>query len=331
MAFPLPTMPLYPHSPAHDELPAIAGHVAATHTRAAPIVGGMHAEQVTDPITEHGEGPVWSHQWGALKYVDMPTGDVLTLVPGGSPTRVHVGRFAAALRPRVGGGAVVALERSFALARRDDLSDLEPLPQVWTDPGIRFNDGGCDPDGHFYCGTMAYDETPGAGTMYRLAPASDGGFTTEEVWRDVTISNGFAFSPDGSRAYYNDTPTRRVDVLDYDPERGLTGRRPFVTLGDGDRDKGSPDGLCVDAEGCVWTALWGGSQVHRYRPDGTLDGVVELPASRVTACTFGGPDLGDLYLTTSRVGLPEGAEPLAGALFRVRPGATGKPDLPFAG
>lgn len=291
----------------------------------------MRAEQVTDPHADLGEGPVWWEPWGGLKYVDLLAGDVLSLQEDGGVSRVHVGRIAAALRPRVGGGAVIGTERAFALASRDDLSDAAPLGDLWSDGDHRFNDGGCAPDGSFYCGTMAYDEAPGQGVMYRLAPEPGGvqEAHVERVWDHVTISNGFGFSPDGTQAYYNDTPTRRTDVFDYDAASGPTGRRPLVTLGDD--VAGNPDGLCVDAEGFVWVALWNGGAVHRYSPTGSLDGVVEVSVSRPTACTFGGPDLATLYITTSHVGIPEGEETAAGSLFACRPGVRGLPTLPFRG
>jgi len=281
----------------------------------------MHADQVTEPIAQHGEGPCWWGGWGGLKYVDLGAGDVLSLRDDGSVSRTHVGSVAAALRPREGGGAVIALERGWGLCEKDDLSDVHQLGQVWSDTSIRFNDGGCDPEGRFWTGTMGYDERPGAGRMYRLSP--DG--SVEEMWTDVTISNGFVFSPDGSRAYYNDTPTGRTDVFDRAADGSLVDRRPFFT------HEGNPDGLCVDAEGYLWVALWGASAVHRISPDGKLDGIVHVPCTHVSACTFGGPSLDTLYITTSRNNIPPGAEPEAGALFSVRPGVTGQPVLPFRG
>lgn len=282
----------------------------------------MHADQVTEPLAQHGEGPCWWDGWGGLKYVDLGAGDVLSLLPDGSVSRTHVGSVAAALRPRAGGGAVIALERGWGLCEKPDLSDVHPLGEVWSDPSIRFNDGGCDPEGRFWTGTMGYDERPGAGRMYRLSPD---GLAVETMWTDVTISNGFAFSPDGSRAYYNDTPTGRTDVLDRRADGSLVDRRPFFA------HEGNPDGLCVDAEGYVWVALWGASAVHRISPDGKLDGIVHVPCTHVSACTFGGPSLDTLYITTSKNGIPPGAEPEAGALFSVRPGVTGLPALPFRG
>lgn len=286
------------------------------------------AEQRTDPVAHHGEGPVWWEPWGGLRFVDMLAGDVLLLADDGGVTRTHVGTVAAALRPRTRGGAVVATERAFALAEKDDLSDLRVLPDVWDDPGIRFNDGACDPDGRFWCGTMAYDETPGAGTMYRLEASEP--YAAGRVWGDVTISNGLGFSPDGTHAYYNDTPTRAVSRLDW-VDGELRNRRDFVSLRDEPASAGSPDGLCVDAEGGVWVALFGGSAVRHYTADGTLAEVVELPVSQVTACTFGGEGLRELFITTSAENLDRAQEPLAGALFSFTPGVSGLPTLPFAG
>ncbi|WP_027945029.1 SMP-30/gluconolactonase/LRE family protein [Amycolatopsis taiwanensis] len=277
-------------------------------------------EQVTDAVAVHGEGPVWFAGWPGLRWVDLIAGDVLELDPvTGAVTRRHVGTVAAALRPYSDGRAVLAVERGFAFADAS-LGEVRPLGEVWSDPGIRMNDGGCDPDGRFYCGSMAYAETPGAGRLYRLDP--DGSVTT--VLTAVTISNGLAWSPDGGTAYYIDSPTRRVDAFDYDGE--LSGRRAVVRVPE---EAGMPDGMTVDADGRLWVALWGGGAVHCYTPDGKLTDRVELPVTQVTACAFGGPELDELYITTSRQGIEEGSQHQAGALFRYRPGVRGLPVLTF--
>ena len=281
----------------------------------------MRAEQITESVAYHGEGPVWSQRWGGLRWVDMFAGDVLTLGGDGTVGRRHVGTVAAALRPRARGGAVIAVERGFALEGADGA--LMTLDPVWTDPSVRMNEGGCDPDGRFWCGSMAYDKRAGGGALYRLDPDR----SAHRVLDGVTISNGLEWSPDGSRAYYDDTATGRVDVFDYDSVTGLTGRRPFVELGDGER----PDGLTVDAEGGVWVALNGSGVVRRYRCDGVLDGVVELPTAKVTACTFGGPGLDELFITTSREDVAPDDDPIAGSLFRADVGVTGLPTREFAG
>ena len=144
----------------------------------------------------------------------------------------------------------------------------------------------------------------------------------------VTVSNGLEWSPDGSRAYYNDTDTSRVAVFDYDPEAGLLNRRVFVPVESGE---GRPDGLTVDAEGGVWVALNHSGTVRRYTPDGAQDAVVELPTRQVTACTFGGDRLDLLYMTTSRENVPPGHDPLPGSLFRAEVGLRGLPVREFAG
>lgn len=284
----------------------------------------MRAEPVTGAVTYHGEGPVWSPSWGGLRFVDMLAGDVLTLGEDGTLDRRYVGTVAAVVRPRRGGGAVIAVERGFLLEEPD--GTLTALDEVWADEGVRMNEGGCDPDGRFYCGSMAYDQAPAAGSVHRLDPDR----SVRVVLEDVTISNGLEWSPDGRSAYYNDTPTHRISVFDYDRESGLTGRRTFtdVVLGD---EPGNPDGLTVDAEGGVWTALFGGGVVHRYGPDGVLDQVVEIGARQVTACTFGGADLDQLFVTTSREGLEPGDDPLAGSVFRAAVGVRGMPVREFAG
>ncbi|SDD54519.1 SMP-30/gluconolactonase/LRE family protein [Streptomyces prasinopilosus] len=281
----------------------------------------MKVEQFTEPLAYHGEGPVWSEAWGGLRWLDMLAGDVLSLAPDGTVARRHVDTVVAAVRPRRGGGAVLGVERGFALEDPDGKVTL--LDPLWSDERVRMNEGGCDPDGRFYCGSMEYDTRRGAGALHRLDP--DG--STATVLDAVTISNGLEWSPDGGRAYYVDTETGRVDVFDYDREHGLTGRRPFAVV----PGPGNPDGLTVDAEGGVWVALYDGGAVRRYAPDGTLDEVVDLPVTKVTACTFGGPELDRLFITTSREHLAPGAEPRAGALFTCAPGVRGVPVREFAG
>ncbi|MFJ9668815.1 SMP-30/gluconolactonase/LRE family protein [Streptomyces sp. NPDC101219] len=282
----------------------------------------VQVEQVTEPLAYHAEGPVWCEAWGGLRWLDMLAGDILSLARDQTVARRHVDTVVAAVRPRRGGGAVIGVERGFAL--EDTNGTVTVVVSLWSDGRVRMNEGGCDPDGRFYCGSMAYDGREGAGSLYRLDP--DGSTTT--VLDAVTVSNGLEWSPEGDRAYYADTATGRVDVFDYGRGTGLSGRRPFAAVPEG---FGGPDGLTVDAEGGVWVALYGGSAVRRYAPDGTLDEVVELPVTKVTACAFGGPGLDRLFITTSREHLEPGVEPEAGALFACVPGVRGVPVREFAG
>jgi sugar lactone lactonase YvrE len=194
---------------------------------------------------------------------------------------------------------------------------------VWAHDEARMNEGGCDPDGRFWCGSMAYDRKPGSAALYRLDPDR----SIRVAMTGVTISNGLEWTPDGSLAYYADTATHQVDVFDYDRDAGLTDRRPFVTMADDER----PDGLTVDSTGAVWVAMNGSGTVRRYTPTGVLDGEVRLPTAQVTACTFGGPDLDQLFVTTSREGMAPDDDPIAGSLFRADVGVAGLPVREFAG
>jgi sugar lactone lactonase YvrE len=283
----------------------------------------VRAEQLTAPCTTHGEGPVWNSGADRLRWVDMLNGNVLTLDPTGSIERLHVSGMVTALRPRAGGGLVVAVERGFAV--------LDPGGQVVTertafdDPGCRMNDGGTDRQGRFFCGSMDHDMTAPRGALYRYDP--DGTIST--VLTGVILSNGIAWSLDGERMYYIDSVTQRVDVFDYDTATGTPGERQVLIRVDA--ASGLPDGMALDSEGGIWVALYGGHAVHRYRSDGKLDAVVELPVDLVTACAFGGADLDELYITTSRVDLAPGSQPAAGALFLARPGVRGLPCTVFAG
>ena len=184
------------------------------------------AEQFTEPCTFHGEGPFWDSINGRLLLVDMLAGAVVDVDEQGRTGRRELATVAAALRSRRNGGYVLATENRFLLLS-PDLTEERTLPPVFTDPRIRMNDGGCDPQGRFYCGSMAYDETPGAGTLYRLDP--DG--RVQVILREVTISNGLQWNAAGDTVFYADTPTCRVDRFDFEPASGgFTGRRTFAEI-----------------------------------------------------------------------------------------------------
>jgi sugar lactone lactonase YvrE len=285
----------------------------------------VRAEQITEPLAHHGEGPCWLARSGELAWVDMLTGRVLaTSLAGGATRTITIPSPVAALvRPRLAGGLVVATETGVVLLDEDDSPTT--LCEIVSAPDVRLNEGGCDPQGRLWCGTMAYDARPGGGSLYRVE--ADGSFAV--VLPSVTISNGLAWSADGATAFYVDSPTYAVDTFAFDGASGaLAERRRLVDVGPG---LGMPDGIALDAEGGVWVALWDGGAVHRYAADGTLDAVVALPCSRVTACAFAGDDLSQLYITTSRLELGDAAEPAAGSLFRCEPGVRGLPVHAFAG
>ncbi|MFC9284784.1 SMP-30/gluconolactonase/LRE family protein [Streptomyces collinus] len=267
-----------------------------------------------------GEGPTWDAATGRLLWLDVLGMRVHTYDPATGrrtvrTTEQHIG----AAKPRAGGGLVLNL--------RDGVGLLDPdgaFRWLHHEPvaGRRANDAAVAPDGSLWAGTMRYDEAPGGGTLSRLTGAGD----VRTVLPDVTVSNGTGWSPDGGLMYYADTPTRRVDVFDVDGDT-VRDRRTLVEIEEG---AGFPDGLTVDAEGCVWVALWDGGAVRRYTPSGELDRVVPLPTPRTTACVFGGPDLTDLYITTARVGL-SAPHPLSGSVLVLPSAGRGLPQPSFKG
>lgn len=282
------------------------------------------ASQLTRPCADHGEGPFWDSVNQRLLLVDMLRGALVAVRASGETARHEFGGVTATVRGRRGGGFVLATERGFRLLS-PALAPEGPEIPVFDDPLLRMNDGGCDPGGRFYCGTMAYAETPGAGALYRLDPD----LSVHVALTGVTISNGLQWHPGGRQVYYNDTPTGCVDLYDFDPGTGEFGdRRSFVKVEPG---AGLPDGMALDSDGGVWIALWGGGAVHRYDPTGRLSDRIELPVRQVSACTFGGPDGTTLYITTSRLGLGDDAEPEAGAVFAALTDVQGAVQHEFAG
>jgi sugar lactone lactonase YvrE len=286
----------------------------------------LTAELVVDARAVVGEGPVWDARASVLWWVDIEGRHVHRFDPAsGTDTSFATPSMVGAVAVRAGGGLVLALADRLVLV---DLPvdgalprDFRPFVDFDDGPGIRSNDGKCDPSGRFLIGRMALDERP-VGRL--LSVGADGSSRTRV--EAVSISNGLAWSADGRTLYYIDTPTRRIDAFDYDPAGGeVSNRRVHLDLGS---VAGSPDGMTIDAEGCLWVALWGGSAVRRYAPDGALMAVVSVAASQVTSCTFGGPDLSDLYITTAARDVDE---PHAGGLFRVRPGVRGMPTDVFGG
>jgi sugar lactone lactonase YvrE len=201
------------------------------------------------------------------------------------------------------------------------------IAAVETDRGDnRFNDAKCDPTGRLWAGTMSMRREPASAALYRLEP----GGAPVPALNGLVIANGLDWSADGQQMYFIDSPTHRIDVLDVDLATGaLANRRPFVEI---DAADGLPDGLTVDAEDGIWVALFGGGAVRRYLPDGRLEAVVELPVTNCTCPVFGGEDLDELFITTARHRLTDEQlreQPLAGAVFRARPGVRGRRATPF--
>jgi sugar lactone lactonase YvrE len=277
---------------------------------------------------ELGEGAVWDHERQQLIWVDISARRIHFYDPfSGRDESVEVAGTPSVAIPRRKGGLIVALAHGIAFLTTDgEIQEVASLPQG--EVLARMNDGNCDSTGRFWVGTMGLGEEAGAGSLYRLEPD----LTVTRVLADVTISNGIDWSPDDRLMYYVDSAEGRVDVFDFDVASGaVRGRRPFVSIED---DGVVPDGLTVDAEGALWVACWGGSAVKRYTSDGLLDGELRLPTQNITSCAFGGPEFGDLYITSARETLSVdelASEPDAGAVFVCRPRVQGRPQRPFEG
>lgn len=275
-----------------------------------------------------GEGPVWSVDEAALYWIDVPVGALHRLDPGSGATRswslpAEVGCIAL----RAGGGAIAALRTGFCLIDLDTgATEILEDPEA-DQPKTRFNDGKCDRRGRFWAGTMDIDEQSPLGALYRF----EGAGRCEHVLTGVGLSNGLGWSPDNRTMYHTDSLTRVITAYDYDLDSGgMRAPRPFVV----DALPAVPDGLTVDAGGCVWGVKWDGWRVVRYTPTGRVDREVALPVQQPTSCAFGGPDLEVLFVTSAREGLSDAAlaeQPLAGSVFAIDAGTQGLPEPTYQG
>jgi len=282
----------------------------------------VNCELVLDIRAELGEGPVWDDRRQVLLFVDIMRGHIHEFSPATGEDRVvEVGRPVGCVALTERGDWIVGAKGGFY--RVDPRSGRSTLvAAVEADlPGNRMNDGYVDARGRFWAGSMDLAGMRERGSLYRLD--TDG--SVRRVLTRVSISNGLDWSLDGHTFYFTDLAQSRIDQFEFEPNTGtLKNRRPFVEF---PVDFGYPDGLIVDAEGFIWVGMWEGGSLHRYAPDGRLDLILPVPASQTTKCAFGGPDLSDLYITTAWVGLDpaaRAAQPLAGGLFRVRPGVRGR-------
>ena len=274
-----------------------------------------------------GECPLWDERgrllwwvdsrWPAVKQLDPSSGAVMMLV---------LPEVVGSIAFREQGGLLAATKSGIHfLDAASGALEARANPEAAL-PENRFNDGRCDRAGRFWAGTMSDVKRDPVGSLYRF----DADMACTRLRNAVVIPNSLAFSPDGRRMYFADTMRHVLWAYDYDPASGAaTNERVFADAG-----AGRPDGSCVDAEGCLWNAEYGGWRLVRYTPAGKVDRVVEVPVANPTCCCFGGEDLGTLYVTTARQRLsPEelARQPLAGSLLALRPGVKGLPEGRFAG
>ncbi len=276
-----------------------------------------------------GESPLWDHRNERLMWTDVQRGRLHCFDPkDGSDSYAEVGQQVARVLPAADEGWIFGgAEGVFRLPHFG--GDPELVWPLEADlPANRCNDGACDPQGRLWMGTMSLERTPGAGSLYRLQ-STQRGLRCDRVLTGLTMSNGIGWSPDGKLMYFVDSPAPRIDVFDFDGESGeIENRRVFTEVEEGS----VPDGLTVDAEGRVWVAVNRSGEVRCYSPRGDVEIVVELPVTTPTSCTFGGPTLSHLYITTAswRLSPEEKArQALAGSLFRCTVDAVGRPEKAF--
>ena len=267
------------------------------------------AERLTTHRCQLGEGPVWDAATDTLYYTDILSNRLHACETAtGSQRVIQLNQNLGCFALRQGGGFILGLSAGVYL-RSADGQRMEKLPQPDWNAMVRANDGKCDPDGRFWCGTS--DEVEGVcmGGLYVITPEG----RAARLLSGLRCANGLAFS--GTSVYFIDSPRRQVQRFTFDPEAlALTGGEPVITI---DPAHGLPDGMTMDEEGMLWVAHWGGGFVGRYDPaTGALLAKVHVPASQTTSCCFGGRDLRTLFITTASVGREE--EEGAGRVYAVQ-------------
>lgn len=282
------------------------------------------AQVATDEAHELGEGPLWDPLRRRLMWVDIRAGLVLTgeLRPDDTIAVTGRDRF----DETVGAVAVAADGRrliagALGLIVQGEDGERVNGPVLLDEPRHRLNDGKSDPRGRYLVGSLSLD---GPSTGERLWLIDHDG-AVRVLDDDLTLSNGLAWTAGGTRMFSVDTECRTVFVRDYEPATAATGPREVAfTIEDG-----YPDGMCADAEDHLWIAIWGRGQVRRYTTDGTLVGIVEVPAPHTSSVAFAGPELDTLVVTTATQSLGEdelALWPLSGRLFTARTGVRGRPE-----
>jgi sugar lactone lactonase YvrE len=289
------------------------------------------AATLFEPHYELGECCRWDEVREELSWVDVPAG---TFFRASVDTSVELVRsyqvegYLSAVAPFTerSEGWVIAMNQS--IAHLDESGTVHELarPEERNAPLVRMNDGACDPWGSFLVGSMALDMARGRGSFYRM----DSERRIDTLFSHVTVSNGVAWSPDARTMYYVDSGPGTIDAFSVDATGALGERARFLRFEAS--HEGTPDGLCVDVEGCLWVAFWDGGEVRRFSPKGEQLARVTLPVSRPTSCALGGASGMRLFITTAREGLNEeqlAQQPDAGRLFVVDVAVRGLPTNGF--
>lgn len=282
----------------------------------------IHPELVAFPECDLGENPLWHPLERRLYWTDITGGKLFRYDPEeASYEQIYQGEPVGGFTIQADGALLLFMLRGrIAIWRDGTLENV--VDEIPAEREGRFNDVIADPAGRVFCGTLSLPVGARPGRLYRLDP--DGSLRV--VLEGVTVSNGMGFTPDRRHLYYTDTRPRRIYRFDYDQTTGeISNQQVWLQVPEG---AGGPDGMTVDAEGYVWSARWDGSALYRYTPQGAEALRIPFPARKVSAATFGGLDLGDLYVTTALSGGKREEEGFgAGALFRLRLGLRGLPEF----
>lgn len=274
-----------------------------------------------------GEGPCWNQSEQLLYWVDIYNHRVHQYNPAtGASKYFNVGEVVGCIAP-AGTNRLIMAQRN-RLAFLDTLhGQVTPIIDIeHNHHDMRFNDGKCDAAGRFWFGSMNPEEPKGR--LYRYDP--DGSLHT--LLTGLTISNGLGWSPDEKTFYITDSPLKTIYAFDFDAKSGdISNCRVFIDL---TTESFVPDGLTVDREGCIWSAMWDGWCIIRFDPSGKEIMRVKMPVARPTSCTFGNQDMTTLYITTASVGLSETEIQnsfYSGDLFTLATNTSGFPSHNFGG
>lgn len=253
------------------------------------------------------EGPLWDAQSGSLYWVDILAHQIHRLhLESREHLQWQFDEYVTSINKNAQGKFIVTLTNSVIFFDPISGKTTPWIEQIDIGKNVRFNDAKLDPQGRLWAGTMDLGESEPVGGLYRITPEGEVTLMQDKI----TIGNGLAWTSNQKTFYHTDTPTRSIFAYDFYPESGtLSNKRVFATTSD---PAGYPDGLTIDAQDHIWGAHWAGWRLTRYRPDGSIDRVLDMPVERITSCCFGGPEMKDLFITTA-----DGEGELAGNIFRV--------------
>lgn len=271
-----------------------------------------------------GDSPAWDAKTQTLYWIDV----LERRVYAGPRAILQTDSYVGCLAPRKNGGLVIA-QRHGICALEPNMKTLRRLASPRGEArDNRFHDGKCDARGRFVAGTMDHREQEASGALYAFSP----GQRPRRLLKELRISSGLAWAPDGKTMYFIDTPTCDVTAFDYDLKTGqIANPRRIIHF---DRSFGWPDGMTTDTDGNLWIAMWGGARVSHWRPDGMLLAQFGVAAKNVTSCVFGGANMNELFITTAMLGMDATGMrkfPQAGGIFRMETNVTGMPTYEFGG